>query len=136
MEYADFDISSLSDFENEVFKKIEEDTPERIIEFLTDIANEAIDDLESKTPLSDKKKPKNKHMKNKWKVKKVERIGNLYSVEIRNTAPHAHLYEDGHIAENGTLVAGSHILELKIDELEIEFPNRIKAMVSQELGKL
>ena len=133
---SDFDISSLDSFEKEVLDKIENDSPEIIEELLLKIANEALEDLVRKTPLSTKKKPKSKHMKYKWKATKVKRIGNSYFIELKNKAPHAWLYENGHIAENGTFVKGAHLLEDKKEELQVTTVAEVKKAVEKFMGQI
>lgn len=81
-----------------------------------------------KTPLG----PGRKHMKDKYKLSKINYEKDGININMTNTSPHFHLVEKGHrqVTKDGREIGftpGKHMVETSMIELQQEFP--------QELGK-
>lgn len=134
MSDTDFNIDELLDFEQDLLKKVSSEYPDKAIKLLEKVSSELVGNLESNTPISDKKKRDSKRMKNRWKKGKVRNTFRGQTVNVKNTAPHAWLYENGHIAENGRFVKGSHLFEQGIDEIDKELPRRARKLIDEVFG--
>ncbi len=67
-------------------------------------------------------------LKRSWKIQKVKNKSGTISIAVRNTAPYAHLVEDGHIKKNRNkkitgFKAGEHMLKNAIREVESNIDN-------------
>lgn len=140
------ELVGFDEFEKTLVQTIEVKFPKEIEKILFKIANKLYQRVYRKTPVSDKeyfysggrkvRKTASKRMKNRWKIGKVKKKQGQFYIEVKNTAPHAHLVENGHIAPNGTFVKGLKILEINVKELEKELPMDLRAWLNQMLKEL
>lgn len=141
-----FELEGLDEFEKQLINTIEVKFPKEVEKVLKNMATKLYTRVYGKTPVSDKeyfyykgsktKKTKNKHMKYRWKIGNVKKKRGQFFIEVKNTAPHAHLVEDGHIAENGRFVKGNKILEISTKELEKQLPSHLRSWLNEMLKEL
>jgi len=134
MSDTDFNVDELLEFEQDLLNKVSTTYPEKAMKLLDEVSSELVGDLERDTPISDKKKRDSKRMKNRWKIGKIKNTFYGQSVNVKNTAPHAWLYENGHIAENGRFIKGSHMFEQRIDIIEQELPRKARKLIDEVFG--
>ena len=137
------DITELSDFGQEILKTATTEMPKIAKSFLKGEANQ----LRNKA-----KKKARKELKEKtgnyiqgFTTGKVYPYGDTeYNIQVKNTAPHAHLIEQGHdmVTHDGRkvgFVPGKHILENSAIEFEETFAkdieNKLAKKVIKELEK-
>ena len=137
------DITELSDFGQEILKTATTEMPKIAKSFLKGEANQ----LRNKA-----KKKARKELKEKtgnyiqgFTTGKVYPYGDTeYNIQVKNTAPHAHLIEEGHdmVTHDGRkvgFVPGKHILENSAIEFEETFAkdieNKLAKKVIKELEK-
>ena len=95
-----------------------------------------------KTPFKESDKI---HIKNKYKLSKVERKGDTDYIEMANTAPHFHLIEHGHYQVVGGernkkgktvgFVPGFHMVERGTEEFEEEYEEIVRKMLDTMVKK-
>lgn len=134
MNNTDFNIDALIDYEEDLMKRVNTDMPEKSAHLLDQASDKLKSRLEDKTPVSEKKKRKNERLKFRWKKGKVTWKFGSHRTKVSNVAPHAWLYENGHIAENGNFVKGSHLFEQELEETEKEIVNGARKLIDEVLG--
>lgn len=134
MNDTDFNIDELLDYEKKLMKRINTDMPQESTKVLDKSSSQLRERLEEKTSLSDKKKPKIRHLKYRWRKDKVRLKRGTIRTKVYNSLPHAHLYESGHIAENGVFVKGSHLFEQELEATEKEIINESRKLIDKVFG--
>lgn len=137
------DITELSDFGQEILKTATTEMPKIAKSFLKGEANQ----LRNKAKKKARKELKEKtgyYIKG-FTTGKVYPYGDTeYNIQVKNTAPHAHLIEEGHdmVTHDGRkvgFVPGKHILENSAIEFEETFAkdieNKLAKKVIKELEK-
>lgn len=143
-----YEIKGLDAFEKSLLKALEVKYPQEVIKELSKLAGELMDNAKDKTRLGDKefyyykgKKVKvtaSKRMKNRWKVGKPKQIKGEWYIEVYNTAPHAHLFEDGHrmVTPGGEMVGfvqGKHILYISVKQFEEKLTPKLQGWLNKML---
>jgi len=136
-----YEIKGLDAFERTLLKTLEVKYPEEVKKKLLELANELKEDVAAKTPLGPGKKAKSKRLRYRWKVGKVRKKGKELFIEVRNTAPHAHLVEDGHriVTPDGVTIGyveGKHMLLVSTKQLEKRLTPNLQAWLNKLLGEL
>lgn len=137
------DISELSDFGQEILKTATTEMPKIAKSFLKGEANQLRNKAKKKARKELKEKTGN-YIKG-FDTGKVYPYGDTeYNIQVKNTAPHAHLIEEGHdmVTHDGRKVGyvpGKHILENAAIEFESTFAkdieNKLAKKVIKELEK-
>lgn len=138
MEYK---IEGLDAFERTLLRTLEVKYPEEVEKKLTELANELMEAAQARTPIGPDKKPKSQRMKYRWRVGKVRKKGDEFFIEVKNTAPHAHLVDDGHrmVTKDGKTVGyveGKHMLLISVRQLEENLTPKLQAWLNQMLREL
>lgn len=146
-----FDLVGFDEFEKTLVNMIEIKYPEEVKQILFELAEELKNDAVRRTPEGKKeyyysggkkvKITKSKRMKNRWKVGKVKNIKGEFFIEVKNTAPHAHLIEDGHriVTKSGKdvgFVQGQKVLLISVKKLEQRLEPRLQAWLNRMLEEL
>lgn len=134
MSDTDFNIDGLLEFEEDLMKRINNNLPDESAKLLDRAATNMKSRLEDHTPISEKKKKKNERMKYRWRRGKVTNKRGIRRVDVKNVAPHSYLYENGHIAQNGVFVKGSHLLEQQIEVTEKEIVEESRKLIDKVFG--
>ena len=137
------DITELSDFGQEILKTATTEMPKIAKSFLKGEANQLRNKAKKKARKELKEKTGN-YIKG-FTTGKVYPYGDTeYNIQVKNTAPHAHLIEEGHdmVTHDGRkvgFVPGKHILENAAIEFEGTFArdieNKLAKKVIKELEK-
>ena len=137
------DITELSDFGQEILKTATTEMPKIAKSFLKGEANQLRNKAKKKARKELKEKTGN-YIKG-FTTGKVYPYGDTeYNIQVKNTAPHAHLIEEGHdmVTHDGRkvgFVPGKHILENSAIEFESTFAkdieNKLAKKVIKELEK-
>ena len=137
------DITELSDFGQEILKTATTEMPKIAKSFLKGEANQLRNKAKKKARKELKEKTGN-YIKG-FTTGKVYPYGDTeYNIQVKNTAPHAQLIEEGHdmVTHDGRkvgFVPGKHILENSAIELEETFAkdieNKLAKKVIKELEK-
>ena len=137
------DITELSDFGQEILKTATTEMPKIAKSFLKGEANQLRNKAKKKARKELKEKTGN-YIKG-FTTGKVYPYGDTeYNIQVQNTAPHAHLIEEGHdmVTHDGWkvgFVPGKHILENSAIEFEETFArdieNKLAKKVIKELEK-
>lgn len=138
-----FTFKGLDAFEKTLVGTITKKYPEEAIAFLDKCGQEILEDAKKRTPVGTEKKPKSKRLINCWKMtkaKKKRRYDEIF-VEVRNTAPHAHLIEDGHriVTKNGEekgFKQGVHMLKTAAEKMDKNFKLKLDAWLDKVLREL
>lgn len=134
-----FEIKELDNFQKKLLKKAQKEFPRETYRFLRKAGSKGRTYIARKARKLVKKKTGNYHKA--WKRGKAyKKRDGSYEVQIRNSAPHAHLIEYGHrqVSKNGTevgFVKGKHILEKGIKEYESQFLNMLEDWLDEMLEK-
>lgn len=136
-----FELSGLDEFEKTLIDMIEVKYPEEVKKILYELAEELKEEAKRRTPIGTKKKSKTKRLANKWKVGKVRKANGEFYIEVKNTAPHAHLIEDGHmiVGKDGSTHGwweGKHMLLVSVKKLEERLEPRLQAWLNKMLEEL
>lgn len=108
-------------------RKIVAECPEKGAEFLDIQGKKLAKTIKAKTP----KGPTGKLRKSWRRTKPKEKRGAL-QVEVKSTAPHAHLIEYGHVIKNEKggpelgFVPGKHILQTSFNQMNSAWDNELK----------
>ena len=137
------DITELSDFGQEILKTATTEMPKIAKSFLKGEANQLRNKAKKKAIKELKEKTGN-YIQG-FTTGKVYPYGDTeYNIQVKNTAPHAHLIEEGHdmVTHDGRkvgFVPGKHILENSAIEFEETFArdieNKLAKKVIKELEK-
>ena len=108
---SSFEVRGLDEYTNKMIKRLTSEYPHIAENFLKKQINVCKNEVESITPVA--KKPKkykrSKHLRDTWKTTvKVSKGKNI--AILRNSSPHAHLIENGHLTKNGGWIEGKHML--------------------------
>lgn len=137
------DITELSDFGQEILKTATTEMPKIAKSFLKGEANQLRNKAKKKARKELKEKTGN-YIKG-FTTGEVYPYGDTeYNIQVKNTAPHAYLIEEGHdmVTHDGRkvgFVPGKHILENSAIEFEETFArdieNKLAKKVIKELEK-
>lgn len=133
------DITELSDFGQEILKTATTEMPKIAKSFLKGEANQLRNKAKKKARKELKEKTGN-YIKG-FTTGKVYPYGDTeYNIQVKNTAPHAHLIEEGHdmVTHDGRkvgFVPGKHILENSAIEFESTFAKDIENKLAQKVIK-
>lgn len=137
------DITELSDFGQEILKTATTEMPKIAKSFLKGEANQLRNKAKKKARKELKEKTGN-YIKGFTTGKVYPYKDTEYNIQVKNTAPHAHLIEEGHdmVTHDGRkvgFVPGKHILENSAIEFEETFArdieNKLAKKVIKELEK-
>lgn len=146
-----FELIGFTEFERALVNAIEIKYPRQIEKILKELAEDTYNEAVRRTPAGDKKyyysdgkKVKitpAKRMKRRWKVGKVKKKGGQFYIEVKNTAPHAHLIEDGHemVTPGGRTVGyveGQKVLHISVKKLEERLEPRLRSWLNRMLEEL
>lgn len=152
---SSFEIYGFDAFEKTLFNMIEVKFPQEVEKVILQIAERLYDKAVARTPVGDgyhyrnwrgkrrrRKKPKSKVLKNRWKIGKVRRKRGEWYIEVKNSAPHAHLIEDGHKIKNRKdgpvlgFVPGQKMLQISVKEIEAELPGHLRGWLDRMMREL
>lgn len=102
---SEFDIRGLDDYTNKMFNKLTKEYPKESEKLLRQTVGKCKSEAIARTKVGP-----TGNLKKRWKHEIKSKPGHSFGV-IKNTAPHAHLVENGHISKNGGWVEGQHMLE-------------------------
>lgn len=133
-----FDISELSDFENDLIKLANDTMPKESKKFLRDEGSKL-----RKTTLSNAKSKVKKKTGNYFKGIKRGKVYNYdgaLSIRVYDGSPHAHLLEYGHrqVTEDGKevgFVQGMHIFEESQKEFQSTYYSDAEQFIDDVLNK-
>ena len=140
-----FDFEELSDYEKRLIKIAEKDYPKACERFMRKEAGNAVKHFKQHAKGVVKRQTGN-YLKGFKKGRKVyEWIDAKYNILVHNTAPHAHLIENGHRAvtkdgkDTGKFVPGKHIVENASKTFEKQYAKDIEdvllAQIEKEMSK-
>ena len=133
------DITELSDFGQEILKTATTEMPKIAKSFLKGEANQLRNKAKKKARKELKEKTGN-YIKG-FTTGKVYPYGDTeYNIQVKNTAPHAHLIEEGndmvtHDGRKGGFVPGKHILENSAIDFEETFAREIENKLAKKVIK-
>ena len=139
-----FDVSQLTDFGQEILEVATKDMPKLTERFMKSEAQRLRNKAKKKarTELKSHKAKEGKSYIERMKAgKKVYAYGDAkYNVMVYNTAPHAHLIEDGHkmVTHKGEIIGfvpGKHILENSTIAFEETFLKDIETKLASKVIK-
>lgn len=132
MSNTEFQIDELDEFTEKMFYKICKEYPKKAENLIKNHMNSAYEEVVSRTPYAEKKGKykKSRHLKSQWKVKSFKKPGHTFGV-LRNSAPHAHLIEYGHVTKDGGFVEGVHMLENTITHMQPKVDKDIEYLVDK-----
>lgn len=136
-----FELTGLDEFEKTLVDMIEIKYPEEVKKILYEIADELKEEAKRRTPVGTENKSKSKKLINSWKVGRVKNVKGEFFIEVKNTAPHAHLIEDGHriVGKDGSTHGwweGKHMLLVSVKKLEERLEPRLQAWLNRMLEEL
>lgn len=102
---SDFDVRGLDQYTNRMLNRLSKEYPKEVEKFMKQTVGRAKGEAIART-----KKGPTGNLKKRWKHQVKSKPGNCMGV-IKNTAPHAHLRENGHFNKAGGWVEGDHMLE-------------------------
>lgn len=126
-----FNIDGLDNFEKELVRILEQKYPKELKRFMRKQANDVKIQAVEDTPVDEGVLVKGWKVSTKHKKNKNEITG-----EIKNTAPHAHLIENGHELVNGGWWEGKHMLEKAVEKKKSEFEKELHIFLDDVLGEL
>lgn len=101
----DLDFSELDKYTQKMLKRLETEYPNEAMKFLTKHINLCKGEAQYRTPKGETGK-----LKKGWRVKVTKKKGKIFAT-IKNSQPHAHLIENGHMTKDGGWWEGKHMLE-------------------------
>ncbi|ABR48572.1 conserved hypothetical protein [Alkaliphilus metalliredigens QYMF] len=135
-----FDLRELDNFQKKLLQKAQKEFPRETYRFLRKAGSKGRTHVARKSRSIVKKKSGNYHKG--WKRGKAykKRSNDAYEVQIRNSAPHAHLIEYGHrqVTKDGRevgFVEGKHVLEKGIKEFQSEYFDMVEDWLDEMLDK-
>ena len=134
-----FDVSELTDYGKQILETATKEMPKIARSFLKGEANHLKNKAKKKARTELKEKTGNYVAG--FDTGKVYPYGDTeYNIQVKNTAPHAHLIEDGHdmITHDGRKVGtvpGKHILENSAIEFESTFAKDIENKLAKKVIK-
>lgn len=135
MDSFDIEFKGLNEL-MEDFKKAEEKVPYLGEKVLKKGMNKCKKLSKEKTPIS---KHGKKHLKDSYKVLKVEYTRDGMNIKMTNKSPHFHLVEKGHrivspyTGEEKGFVPGAYMVKRSMAEMETIFPKQVERMVKKIL---
>lgn len=125
MSDVDFEIKGIEEFQQKL-DKIKKSIPDGEEKLLKKAGNKLRKKSKDKTPVG----KSHKHLKDGYKLSKIEYESNGMSIKMTNTSQHFHLVERGHrkVTKSGKevgFVQGKHMVETSFQELEEELPGDI-----------
>lgn len=133
MSNADIDMRELDEFVEHAYYEICEEFPNVAHRFMEKQVNKCKAEAKSRTPRSVKKPKKykrSKHLQDCWKGITFKKPGKTLGV-LKNTAPHSHLINNGHVTKNGGFVKGVHMLENTMTYLQPSIDKNIEELVEE-----
>jgi hypothetical protein len=122
---------------NAAVKKIIQVYPEQAAKFLNEQATKLVKKVRDRTPVGETKRLRRSWRKTKPKIK-----GGGMQIEVKSSAPHAHLIEYGHAIKrkkNGPVlgfVPGRHMLEISFNEYNKEMPFEVERWYNELVKEL
>lgn len=123
----EFDIRGLDDYTNRMFKRLTIEYPKEAEKLMKQTVGNCKAEAISRT-----KRGPTGNLKKRWKHKVKSKPGKTLGI-IQNTAPHAHLVENGHVTKNGGWVEGQHMLENTITNQQPKIDRAIEEFVDRML---
>lgn len=135
------DTSGLDDFQKEMLKFIQDKLPKETYQFMRKAGTKGRAYIAKRSRAVIKRKTGN--YQKGWKRGKAYKRGGTdsYEIQIRNSAPHAHLIEYGHriVSKDGKdtekFVPGVKVLEEGSKEFESEYFNMVEKFIDDVLDK-
>lgn len=141
MSKVEFVTTQLDAFLHDVYNTLEKKYPKRARSFIRKESNRVKRDAENNTQTDTKEKTGLLQKSWKTKTKHNKKTSEVVGF-VRNTAPHAHLVENGHeiILEKGGeshgFVEGKHMLERAVIKSKKDFHKRVEKMLDNTLEEL
>ena len=131
MSNTEFKCDELDEFTEKMFYKLCEQYPKKAENLMKNALNSCKEEVIVRTPRSVKKPKKyrrSKHLQDNWKTINFKKPGKTFGV-LKNSSPHAHLIEYGHVTQNGGFVEGVHMLENTMTHQQPKIDKDIEALV-------
>lgn len=120
------ELFGVEEWQAEVRKVIKE-CPEKGAEFLDGQGKKLAKMVKARTPVGPTRK-----LKKSWRRSKPKQKYDLIQVEVKSTAPHAHLIEYGHVIKNRKdgpelgFIPGKHMLQTSFDEMNSQWEGDLR----------
>ena len=101
----EFEITGLDRFTDRAYRRLAREYPQKAEKMLKKEVGGVKGEAISRTPVGP-----TGNLKKRWKHKFKIKNGHQFGV-VMNSAPHAHLIENGHVTKNGGWWEGKHMLE-------------------------
>ena len=137
MSNVEFDCKELDNYVEHMYYELCEDYPKIARRFMEKTVNTCAKEAARRTPRAAKKSKKyrrSRHLQDCWKGKTFNKPGKTFGV-VKNTAPHAHLIEHGHVTQNGGWVEGRHMLENTMTAQQPKVDKQIEKLVDHVFNK-
>lgn len=102
---SEFEVRGLDKYTEKMFTRLSKEYPKEAEKLLKQQVGKCKAEALARTP-----KGPTGNLRKGWKHKFKTKKGHQFGV-VMNSAPHAHLIENGHITKNGGWVEGKHMLE-------------------------
>lgn len=124
---SDFNVRGLDDYTNRMFNRFTKEYPKEAEKLMKRTVGRCKGEALARTPMG-----ATGNLKKRWKHQIKSKSGNCTGI-IKNTAPHAHLIENGHITKNGGWVEGKHMLENTINNQQPKIDSDIDNFIDKML---
>lgn len=124
---SEFDVRGLDEYTNRMFNKLTKQYPKEAKKLMQQTVGKCKAEALARTP-----EGPTGNLKKGWKHQINSRTGNIFGV-VKNTAPHAHLLESGHITKSGGWVEGKHMLENTMTNQQPKIDKSIEDFVDKIL---
>lgn len=133
MSDVEFEIKGLKEFQ-EKLERLQNEIPDGEEKLLKKAGNELKKNSKNLTPVG----TSDKHLKDKYKLSKINYEKDGMDIKMGNTSPKFHLVENGHkmVTKSGNVVGfvpGQHMVERSFKQLEEELPQKIDAWLDKLL---
>lgn len=119
------DFHELDEYQGELLKRFERVYPEETKKFVRKQTNKAGNAYKAKLP-----KGKTGNLR-KGAGKNTKNFNGHFVGMVYNTAPHAHLYEDGHMNVDGSTTPGKHALYITMVQEAPHIDSEIDAFIDR-----
>lgn len=117
MSGTDYSFDGFDALEQQLTQMIEEEYPKEFEAMVIQLAYELQGRVKEKTPV------KTSHLRDEWKVGKIQKRGDEYYIEVYNNVEYAEPVEYGHRTRGGKgFVPGSHMMEVSLAEVAALLP--------------
>lgn len=124
---SDFEVKGLDEFTNMAFNRLTKEYPKEAEKLMKQTVGRCKSEAIART-----KEGPTGNLKKRWKHQVKSKPGNCMGF-IKNTAPHAHLVENGHFDKAGGWVEGQHMLEYTMGSQQPKIDAAIEKFVDDIL---